>query len=416
MRKKLWKWPLITLAAVLAFALMIVATDFSDSIYAGEFSKTLSSVFNSNRLIKFWRSFNKPLRSSDARMNLSGSDELISGVKIFKEDKLLYRSFQQLRRIHNTPPILSAVYGNKKTISSYDEGILKSNANPGVSLLKSEKEPPLLKSRGPQMENIDPFHAPFSWEPTFVTSDSELYSIFTAADLGIHPYNNPPDPASEPEPADGETGTALNLILMWTGYDPDDDQLWYDIRFGTTSPPPLVVEDHSDDWWEIPYTLDENQTYYWRIDSKDYEFTTPGDVWNFTTGYDATPTSPPQPTATPTPGPRSIDIFCNQPIYQAGDLFHLWTFINNPAPGLEVDEYILLDVWGEYWFWPSWTQEMDYVNRVLEPWTTYEETILEFEWPSGAGEAYGIVFWAAIFHAGTFDFAGDYGMCSFGWE
>jgi hypothetical protein len=378
----------------------------------------------------YWRSFNKPISSAHSHKNLNDSDRSIAGVRLIRQSENHFRNYWQLKKIRNLPPILSADWGNSVPIDvkgltgksgDGNAPTIVSN-HPGLIMSpndKSMKDIPLLQSRGPQVNSLDPFHAPFSWEPTFVTSDTELYSIFTAADLGIHPYNNPPNQAEDPNPADGATGIdPIDLILMWTGSDPDEDQLHYDIYFGTQPQPPLVVSNHPDDWWEIPYDLEDNTVYYWRIDSKDYEFTTTGDVWSFeTAGAPPTPTAPPQPTSTPTPGPRSISIYTNQELYHPHDYFHLWTIIRNPAPRLEVDEFILLDVWGEYWFWPSWRQEpMDYLTRWLEPWTTYEETILEFEWPEGTGEAHGIVFWAAIFHTGTFDFAGDFGMCTFGWE
>jgi hypothetical protein len=88
---------------------------------------------------------------------------------------------------------------------------------------------------------------------------------------------------------------------------------------------------------------------------------------------------------------------------------------NGTDEPLDVDRYLMLDVYGMYWFWPSWDTVLDSDRNVIPPCDCVGETILEFVWPSnsGSGEAR---FWTVMLETGTFNVAGDYGMCEFSWE
>ena len=95
--------------------------------------------------------------------------------------------------------------------------------------------------------------------------------------------NNPPEPPSNPDPEDGETGVQVNTNLGWSCSDPDGDPLKYDVYFGTTNDPPLVSEDITSTNYD-PGTLQENTVYYWKIVAKDIQSaSTQGDLWEFTT-------------------------------------------------------------------------------------------------------------------------------------
>src|SRR4029450_10771070 len=55
----------------------------------------------------------------------------------------------------------------------------------------------------------------------------------------------------------------------------------HDVRFGTTNPPPFVVNQTAT-IYAAP-TLNPNTVYYWRIDEINTSGTTTGTVWSFTT-------------------------------------------------------------------------------------------------------------------------------------
>ncbi len=95
--------------------------------------------------------------------------------------------------------------------------------------------------------------------------------------------NNPPAEPSEPIPANGAIDVETNINLSWVCSDPDGDDLTYNIYFGTTEIPPLVVTNNPDTTWN-PGLLNLNTTYYWKIVAYDiYGDSTQSAVWNFTT-------------------------------------------------------------------------------------------------------------------------------------
>lgn len=108
--------------------------------------------------------------------------------------------------------------------------------------------------------------------------------------------NNPPSEPSDPYPANGSTGVDVNVDLSWTGGDPDPgDIITYDVCFGTVSPPPKVVNNQSATTYDLG-TLDVNLTYYWRIIAWDnYNASTSGPIWYFTTRINGPPEIPEQP-------------------------------------------------------------------------------------------------------------------------
>ena len=130
----------------------------------------------------------------------------------------------------------------------------------------------------------------------------------------------------------------------------------------------------------------------------------------------SSPTAPVTPSATPLPTEPELDLRLNSALYVAGDRFVLELFITNPGPSVPTDVYVLLDVYQNYYFWPSWSQNVDRSAWTLPPWGSKQEMLLDFIWPSGAGAAAGIYFHAAMFQPGTFAFIGNYDSLSFAFE
>ncbi len=96
----------------------------------------------------------------------------------------------------------------------------------------------------------------------------------------------PNQPPYLPEPVSPENGSidlSINTDLLWSGSDPENDFLRYDVYFGDSFPPPLVSSRQALNSYELD-TLDFVTTYFWKIDVHDDEdHTTEGPVWNFTT-------------------------------------------------------------------------------------------------------------------------------------
>ena len=95
--------------------------------------------------------------------------------------------------------------------------------------------------------------------------------------------NDPPYPPSSPNPNNGATNIPITTDISWIGGDPDDDPVTYDVYFGTTSPPPLVVSAQSGTMYD-PGILNSETLYYWRIVAWDtHGVSSTSDEWSFTT-------------------------------------------------------------------------------------------------------------------------------------
>ncbi|MBN2053472.1 hypothetical protein JW905_01035 [bacterium] len=130
---------------------------------------------------------------------------------------------------------------------------------------------------------------------------------------------------------------------------------------------------------------------------------------------DVLPPSPTPAVFTPTPAPPSttLELTLNQFYYRSGERFLLQLTTINSRPVIR-DLYIVLDVFGHYWFWPDWVDfpDIDYQRRTIAAGTG-SETILDFNWPANAGEASGIFFWTILTEPGTYTFASNIDSVAF---
>jgi hypothetical protein len=142
------------------------------------------------------------------------------------------------------------------------------------------------------------FETQYDWK--IIAWDEYSYSTIGSTWYFITEENLPPYIPSEPIPADGETDVPIEKLLKWTGGDPNGgDRAYYDIYFGTTSPPPLVAENLLQSAYD-PGTMELDTTYYWQIVSEDNEgLTTDGPIWSFITEEEPNQ----QPTAPDIDGP-----------------------------------------------------------------------------------------------------------------
>jgi len=130
-----------------------------------------------------------------------------------------------------------------------------------------------------------------------------------------------------------------------------------------------------------------------------------------------TPSPTAEPTETPSPTPWSgVELWLSDTVFTAGDLFQL--LARYQAPGAhQADLYVLLDVWGEYWFYPGWTQQPQCATVTLSGSVPLNRLILQFTWPSGdngAGE--GLRFWSGLCSVATADLLGEIAFVEFGFQ
>ncbi len=84
-------------------------------------------------------------------------------------------------------------------------------------------------------------------------------------------------------PNNGAQNLGLEVELEWDASDPEGEELEFDVYFGTSSSPALVVSGYGETSYN-PGKLDYNTTYYWKIVARDeYGNETEGPVWNFRT-------------------------------------------------------------------------------------------------------------------------------------
>lgn len=93
---------------------------------------------------------------------------------------------------------------------------------------------------------------------------SEVRSFYTEPDLS---YNHIPYPPETVYPADRAEISSGKIILEWQTEDPDGDILIYDLYFGTTNPPDLLLEGLESNIQEVD--LQASTTYFWKVVAKD---------------------------------------------------------------------------------------------------------------------------------------------------
>jgi len=141
--------------------------------------------------------------------------------------------------------------------------------------------------------SLNPDTGLFTWTPTyddagwyvatFNVTDGLLYDGETIM-ITVYNTNSPPYVPSNPAPFNGEFNVDRNAALFWTGGDPDaSDTVMYDVYFGTSPEPPLILTNITNTTYDPPGLMEYGTTYYWKIVSNDMQKYTEGPVWNFTT-------------------------------------------------------------------------------------------------------------------------------------
>ncbi len=127
----------------------------------------------------------------------------------------------------------------------------------------------------------------------------------------------------------------------------------------------------------------------------------------------ATPTRTPTPTVTPTaecsatpapsPTPFTSDFAVQLEMpahyFSWGNICRLNAYLYNCSDNelFNVPLVVILDVYGQYWYWNRWTPDFDYNLIRLPPGVSEKEIISSFVWPDmGNDELTGIIFWGAM--------------------
>ncbi len=134
--------------------------------------------------------------------------------------------------------------------------------------------------------------------------------------------------------------------------------------------------------------------------------------------------STPTPTHTPTPYYTSPPTFTPEPFtgvklrlnrlyFVPGDPFDLKVLMGNEGTTTDVDLYVLLEVYGEFWFYPSWGRQMDKYPTYLRKGYHFQD-ILSFVWPEVSDAVSGIKFISAVAGRNNFDIIGQTSLISWG--
>lgn len=131
--------------------------------------------------------------------------------------------------------------------------------------------------------------------------------ILSGGGLPPNPNNRPPLAAENPIPANLAINMGSEVMLRWTGSDPDGDQLTYEVFMAERGNElALVAENLSQTSYQL-VNLKANATYFWRIICRDIygAISTSPQTWQFSTG-DLSNNAPYQP-AGPFPEDLAID-------------------------------------------------------------------------------------------------------------
>jgi hypothetical protein len=121
--------------------------------------------------------------------------------------------------------------------------------------------------------------------------------------------NLPPYTPSNPYPEDDETDVNVDVDFSWSGGDPNDDDVTYDVYLDDVCPPTTKVSSNQSGTSYNPGLLEFDTTYCWKIVAWDeFGYSTSGPVWSFTTEENLPPNTP----SNPDPEDGEIDVSINE--------------------------------------------------------------------------------------------------------
>jgi len=202
--------------------------------------------------------------------------------------------------------------------------------------------------------------------------------------------NEPPNPPSNPVPANGSINVGIDADLSWYCWDPDLDDLTYDVYFeANDSTPDVKVSSNQTETVYDSGTMEFDTTYYWQIVAWDTEgHSTAGPIWHFTTRGNNPPNTP----SDPEPEDGETGVYINTDLgWTGGDpdgdevTYDVYFGKSSPPPLIESNQSGttynpgLLDFETEY-FWQivAWDE---FENSAVGPiWSfTTEENLPPYE-------------------------------------
>ncbi|MGB4097877.1 MAG: cohesin domain-containing protein, partial [bacterium] len=134
-----------------------------------------------------------------------------------------------------------------------------------------------------------------------------------------------------------------------------------------------------------------------------------------------TPTPEPDtPTPTATPSIRPLGAYLEMPAdyYYRGNACYVKTTVANDSTEqyIDVPLFVLLDCYGMFFWWPSWSNDIDYILIDIEPMTEKDYWVVEpFIWPDVDSAASNIWFYAVMTDRKVTEVFGLYDTFEFGW-
>ena len=108
------------------------------------------------------------------------------------------------------------------------------------------------------------------------------------------------------------------------------------------------------------------------------------------------------------------EIETNQAVYSGGDEFELTAeLVNGTDEAVTLNEYIIMDYMGIFFFFPSWSEVSTFKTVTLQPGQELEQDVLNFEWPNGSSAIDRITFWIKLVDPDTGRQFGFDGRCEF---
>ncbi|HPQ41531.1 MAG TPA: right-handed parallel beta-helix repeat-containing protein [bacterium] len=133
-----------------------------------------------------------------------------------------------------------------------------------------------------------------------------------------------------------------------------------------------------------------------------------------TPGPSPTPTVTPEPTVTPTPTPgdEGVVLRLSDDVFTGGERFLLEADCTVPAAG-SYDLYVMLDIYGLYYFYPAWTEALNHARIDIDAGLTRTETILDFTWPDGDLGSAAIFIWGLMTQPDSWELVGNFDQAYF---
>ncbi len=114
------------------------------------------------------------------------------------------------------------------------------------------------------------------------------------------PTNDPPNQVVNLNPLNNSEDVSVNPVLVWSDV---ENITGYDVYFGATPSPSLVSENQQENFFIPEEAVAYDETFYWRVDSRNSAGTTEGVTWSFTTQSKIAPPPPPSP-----PSPERVSV------------------------------------------------------------------------------------------------------------